>query len=567
MPAGNVIVIGSGIAGMTCAVHLAEAGVHVLLVSPFPSEQSQSVMAAGGINAVLSGNQTEDGSDSVAVHIEDTLRGGCDLAGARAVSGLCEGAEEIIRFLERIGTVFTVDEDGRPARRAFGGQSFRRTCFCGTSTGKQIVSALAMEVRRHEAAGRITRRLWSCFHSALIRDGVCRGVLLFDEGTRAISAETADAVVIATGGQNTLFGKTTGSTQCDGYTAGMLFLQGVDLKNLEFIQFHPTTLETSQKRMLISEAVRGEGGRLFTLRGKEQDPSAKKDERFYFMEEKYGPGGNLMTRDVVSQEIWRIGGEAYLDISSLKKTEIDRRLPEVRDLCRKYRGIDITREPIPVTPAVHFFMGGLAVHLNHETKVKNLFAIGECAAMYHGANRLGGNSLLAALHSARVAAGEIHARLSAGEPASGAGAGDAPDFGREAAQANADLQRRMSTTSAFPVMYIRDMLAETMRKHMGIVRTEASIDRGIADVEYYLEVAEKISYDSSVLPYELYSLKGILTLAKAALTCAKERRESRGAHYREDYPDMREACQAATIISYDEGGFRVWFDKERAYEN
>ena len=246
----QVIIIGSGISGMNCAVRCAENGVKVLLLSPFPSERSQSVMAAGGINAVTS--DCEEG-DSVASHIEDTIKGGAFIAGTDAVEGLCSNAGNIIRYLERIGTVFSTDGNGRPARRAFGGQSHKRTHYCGSSTGKQIVSALVMEARRYEAAGMIQRRLWCCFHSALIRDGVCYGAIVFDESKRALELIRADALIMATGGQNALFGKTTGSTQCDGYAAGKLLEQGVELKNLEFIQYHPTTLATSQKRMLISE--------------------------------------------------------------------------------------------------------------------------------------------------------------------------------------------------------------------------------------------------------------------------------------------------------------------------
>ena len=542
----EVLVIGSGISGMAAAVRCASMGLHVTLAAPFPSERSQSVMAAGGINAVLSEN---DEGDSVASHIEDTLKGGAGLGGQRAVSGLCEHASEILGYLESIGTVFSVDEKGRPARRAFGGQSHKRTYYCGASTGKQIVSALIMETRRYEAAGLIQRRLWSCFHSALIEDGVCYGALLYDEATRNLQPVYADAVVMATGGQNALFGKTTGSTQCDGYTQGRLFQQGVDLKNLEFIQYHPTTLETSQKRMLISEAARGEGGRLFYL---------ENGQRVYFMEDRYGERGNLMTRDVVSREIFLTNKEVFLDVSFLGERLIDQRLPEIRDLCRKYRGIDITKEPIPVAPSVHFFMGGFAVNLRHETNVRGLFAIGECASMYHGANRLGGNSLLAALYGGRIAAEEIAGREEARKR---------PDFTSFIDEQQHLLEKRQKTESKFPVAYVRDLLAETMQKDLGIVREEANLDSGIKDVDYYLEIADRIQYDNSVMPYFNYSLNGILTLARAVLTCAKARTESRGAHYRSDFPKTEADKCHATVISYEEGAYRTWLDKEGLYES
>ena len=540
-----VLIIGSGISGLSCAIKCAENGIFSLLVSPFPSERSQSVMAAGGINAVLP--DCDDG-DSAQCHIEDTLKGGCGIGGKEAVSGLCGKGAEIISYLERIGTVFSVNNDGRPAKRAFGGQSHKRTCFCGSSTGKQIVSALVMEARRYEAEGLIKRRLWSCFHSALIRGGRCYGALLYNESTGGLEAVYADAVVIATGGQNSVFGKTTGSTQCDGYAAGKLFMQGVELKNLEFIQYHPTTIETPQKRMLISEAVRGEGGRLFYN---------DSDRRVYFMEDKYGSRGNLMTRDVISREMFAAKKDIYLDISFLDKKEIDRRLPEVRDICKKYRGIDISKEAIPVAPSVHFFMGGIAVNNNHETNIRDLFAVGECASMYHGANRLGGNSLLAAVYSGWVAAEEISKRERSGKK---------ENFSETAEKENAALKSRSNTKSNFPVMYIRDMLAETMRAKLGIVRDKKTLDDAISDINYYLSVAEKISYDPSVMTYFNYSLTGILTLSKAIVTCAEIRKESRGAHYRSDHPESRDELCYPTIISYNNGGFDVRLDKEHEYE-
>ena len=542
----EVLIIGSGIAGMACAARLAKHGIRAALVSPFPSERSQYVMAAGGINAVLSDNNEGDTVDS---HVNDTLKGGSFLAGENAVRGLCAHGEEIIRYLESIGTVFSVDDHNMPLRRAFGGQSHKRTYYCGSSTGKQIVSALVMELRRFEASGMVSRRLRCHFHSALLKDGVCYGALLYDDISGQLEAFYADALVIATGGQNALFGKTTGSTLCDGYVAGKLFLQGARLKNLEFIQYHPTTVETAQKRMLISEAVRGEGGRLYY----EED-----GRRVYFMEEKYGEKGNLMTRDVVAREITMTGKPVFLDISFLDRKTIDERLPEVRDICQKYKNIDIAKDSIPVSPSVHYFMGGLAVHMNHETDLKNLFAIGECASIYHGANRLGGNSLLSAIYSGHIAADELAGRT---------GGTRFPDFVPILEHERSILKTGAKSKSSFPVMYIRDMLAASMNQELGVARNGKVLEEGIENVDYYISIAEHINYDSSVNPYENYSLPAILSLAKAVLVSALARKESRGSHYRSDFPDTDESLGYPTLIAFEEGKYRIFFDKEGNYES
>ncbi len=542
----DVIIVGAGISGMSCAVACAGHGLKVLLVAPYPSERAQSVMAMGGINAVTDNCEADD---SVESHIEDTLKGGSYLAGREAVTGLCSHAGEIIDYLEKIGTVFSVNSEGRPSKRAFGGQSHKRTHFCGASTGKQIVSSLIMEARRFEAEGFIERRFYTDFYSALIKDGRCYGALLFDERTERLQAVYSDALVMATGGQNALFGKTTGTVQNDGYAAGKLFMQGVELKNLEFIQYHPTTLETTQKKMLISEAVRGEGGRLFYMDG---------NERIYFMEDKYGPNGNLMTRDVVAREIYNTGKEVFLDITFLGKDKIHDRLLEVQDVCSRYRGIDITRSPIPVTPSVHFFMGGIAVKNNHESNIRNLFAVGEAASIYHGANRLGGNSLLAAIYSGRVAANEISGREMLIKT---------PKFGDEASRAEDELSRIGISDSSFPVMYIRDMAAEIMTQKLGIVRSEDSIKKAIEELEYYMYAAERIRYDNSVPRFLNYSLTGFLTLGRAVLESALERKESRGSHFRSDYPDTDEVFAYASLISYDGGNYKIRYDRKKEYES
>ena len=541
----KAVIIGSGIAGLSCAISLAEKGIKSVVASPFPPERSQSVMAAGGINAV----ELTGGPDSVEMHIQDTLAGGRYIAGRNAVTSLCKAAPSIVEQLERRGTVFTRDADGSVSRRAFGGQSYPRTCYCGASTGKQIVTALVMECRKYEALGLIERRTWTDFHSALIRDGVCCGALLFNESGFELYPEYADALVIAAGGQNALFGKTTGSMACDGYTAGKLFMQGAELKNLEFIQYHPTTMETPQKRMLISEAARGEGGRLFY---------EDNGRRVYFLEDKYGEKGNLMPRDIVSREIESAGRQVYLDVSFLGSDIIMDRIPEIHELCMKYRGIDITREPVPVSPSVHFFMGGLAVDLNHETNICNLYAAGECASIYHGANRLGGNSLLAAIYGGQKAAESVAGRDSMVTHHS---------FDSYVQDETAKLMSDLGSESRFPVMYIRDMAAQNLKEDLGIVRNEKRLRKGIEDVDFYLDIADKINYDSSVLPYFNYSLTGILTLARAVLVSADARHESRGAHFRSDYPEEDRELQAASVISYDNGAYRVRYDMEGRYEN
>jgi len=541
----KAVIIGSGIAGLSCAISLAEKGIKSVVASPFPPERSQSVMAAGGINAV----ELTGGPDSVEMHIQDTLAGGRYIAGRNAVTSLCKAAPSIVEQLERRGTVFTRDADGSVSRRAFGGQSYPRTCYCGASTGKQIVTAHVMECRKYEALGLIERRTWTDFHSALIRDGVCCGALLFNESGFELYPEYADALVIAAGGQNALFGKTTGSMACDGYTAGKLFMQGAELKNLEFIQYHPTTMETPQKRMLISEAARGEGGRLFY---------EDNGRRVYFLEDKYGEKGNLMPRDIVSREIESAGRQVYLDVSFLGSDIIMDRIPEIYELCMKYRGIDITREPVPVSPSVHFFMGGLAVDLNHETNIRNLYAAGECASIYHGANRLGGNSLLAAIYGGQKAAESVAGRDSMDTHHS---------FDSYVQDETAKLMSDLGSESRFPVMYIRDMAAQNLKEDLGIVRDEKRLRKGIEDVDFYLDIADKINYDSSVLPYFNYSLTGILTLARAVLVSADARHESRGAHFRSDYPEENKELQAASVISFDNGAYRVRYDMEGRYEN
>ena len=534
----QVLIVGSGISGLSCAIKLAENGVRSTLVSPYPSERAQSVMAAGGINAAIGDD------DSPEQHVSDTLTSGGNIAGREAVSGLCSSAAEIIDWLERLGVVFTRDNSGEVSLRTLGGQSRSRTVYAGAATGKQIMSALIREARKYECTEVITRLLGRQFYSALINDGKCYGAILYNEKTRKKETVYADAVVVATGGQNLLFGKTTGSTQCDGYVAAKLYEQGARLKNLEFIQYHPTTVETPQKRMLISEAARGEGGRLYYL---------ENGSRVYFMEQLYGERGNLMPRDVVAKCIYDAPSQVYLDVSFLGKKLIESRLAEVAEICSKYAGVDVTKESIPVYPSVHFFMGGLSVDKNHKTSIDNLYAVGECASRYHGANRLGGNSLLSAVYSGSVAAKAIEGL---------AISSDVPDFSDYISAQQKMLDARFESKSSFSAIYIRNEVSKLMNDCLGITRTEEKLKEGIHGIDYYISISDKLVYDLDVSPYIGYSIRPMMILARAILTSALCRKETRGAHIREDYPERSEKYEYCSVCDYENGEHVVSYVKE-----
>ncbi len=540
----TVLIIGSGISGLSAAISIAQGGGLAVLVSPCQSERAQSVMAEGGINAATVAPREDD---SISLHSDETFMAGCEIADPKAIGLMCARAPEIILELENMGVVFSRDNHGHISTREFGGQSKARTVFSGASTGKQIVNALARRVRFYEAKGAIIRRLNTHFVSAIIENGICYGVLLYDEAEEVIVEAKADAVILATGGQNLLFGKTTGSTLCDGSAAAVVFTQGALLKNLEFIQYHPTTIETPNKRMLISEAARGEGGRLFYMDG---------NERIYFMEDKYGNRGNLMPRDVVSREMYMTGKDIYLDISFLGKDTINKRIPEIKERCADYIQLDVTKQPIPVAPSVHFFMGGLAVNSRHQTNIKGLYAVGECASMYHGANRLGGNSLLAAYYSGSTAAKDIL------DCADNVTIKDSIDFKFYRQRVEDKFLAKNRKESNFPAVYILNQISVIMKDSLGIVRERQRLEHGLSDIDYYLSAVDKLYFNPSLSKYRNYMVKYNLILAKAILMSALSRTESRGSHYRADYPERSAEFAVASFAAFNNGDITITHAKD-----
>ena len=296
--------------------------------------------------------------------------------------------------------------------------------------------------------------------------------------------------------------------------------------------------------MLISEAARGEGGRLYYI---------ENGQRVYFMEDHYGEKGNLMPRDIVSKCIYDAPSQVYLDVAFLGEKVIRSRLLEVAQVCKKYAGIDVEKESIPVYPSVHFFMGGLAVDAQHKTSIDHLYAIGECASRYHGANRLGGNSLLAAIYGGRIAAKAI-AELPTSDIL--------PDFDAYIAEQTAAVAKVIDSKSRLSAIYVRNEIAKLMNDCLGITRTAEKLNEGISNVDYYLSIGDKLIFDSDVSPYVGYSIKPMLLLARAILTSALERKETRGAHIRNDYPERSAEYDRCSVCSYDNGAHHVSFEKE-----
>lgn len=390
----TLLIVGAGLAGLSAAWTAAEQGHQAILVSAQPSERAQSVMAEGGINAAL---DTKGEGDTPQQHEADTLRAACGLANPQAVHGLTQAAPQLVRQLDALGVQFNRTKQDDIDVRAFGGQKNKRTAFAQSDTGKQLVTAMIDAVRRWEVKKSVARLDHHVFETLLLDGNTCGGCVVRDTYTGEHMPIQADAVIMACGGMHGLFGDTTGSVSNTGEAVAELFRLGVPLANAEMIQYHPTTAKRGGRRLLISEAARGEGGRLYALRD---------GKPWYFMEERYPELGNLMPRDVTAREIWRVRQQTpvYLDMTQLSGEVFAHRLSGLREDCITYLGLDPKKQPIPVEPGIHYFMGGLRVDAQHRTNVRNLYAAGECCAQYHGANRLGGNSLLGAIYGGKIAA-------------------------------------------------------------------------------------------------------------------------------------------------------------------
>lgn len=553
----TIIVIGSGLAGLTASIKASLLNAKVLLFSPDYSERSQSVMAMGGINASLN---TKGQNDSSLEHYNDTINGGNHLNNHKAVKQLTTMAPELLKWLSDIGTSFTRDENNNIDLRYFGGQKKMRTAYAGARTGKQLVTALTTLCRKQEANGMINRLIGWRFLSLILYHDECLGVILLNENTQDIKAFYGDSVIIATGGMNKVFGKTSGSTLNDGSATGRLMLQSVKIANPEMIQYHPTTIDTPVKRMLITEAARGQGGRLYVV---------KDGKPWYFMEEWYPEFGALMPRDVVSRSIYKVcndlnlgidgKNQVYLDITHLDKETIEVKLDEVVEVCKQYLNLDVKKEPIPVYPGVHYFMGGIKTNYKHQTNIKRLYAAGECSCQYHGSNRLGGNSLLGA-----ICGGWISATEALKEPY----LKDVIHINKQHEIGNKLLDEEINQynkwlntefSNEFLSYNIENQIANIMNESMGIYRNENSLNNAINKITKLQEIAPLVNTKGSY--YDYIRILSLLLISKAMLYGALYRKESRGAHQRVEYPNTDdENFKKTTCITLVNNEIQVKFE-------
>ena len=542
VPEVKVNIVGAGLAGLAAVLTLSKVGIPSRLISVQTSERAQSNLAEGGINACLN---VMGENDRVSEHYKDTIKGGCDLADPNMAAELCLAAPGIIRELIGYGVPFQ-RENGKLVQRSFGGQKKKRTSYVKSSTGKMITAAMIDAVRRYECEGLVERLPHHELRQLLLRDGSCEGVLVHDN-YRGEDLCLTGSVILTMGGMNGMFtGQTTGSTANTGNAAAVLFSQGIEMANLEMIQYHPTTVQIAGKRMLISEAARGEGGRLFYY-GDSPDLPAEEKPKVWFMEDKYGEKGNLMPRDIVSREMAACGKEVYLDLTGLPHAVWEKKLSDLREEIIHYLAIDPRIDPVPVSPGIHFFMGGILIDEGHRTNVPGLYAAGECACGYHGANRLGGNSLLAAVYGGKTAA--FTAAADRKNETGGKSAGKDDKELRD--------QRRIHDPDGMGNQSSKDCVDPVSRillKSLPILRNEKDLSEGLTEIR---NLKRQMKEENSECVDTLSYCR--LLLAEAILMSAAARKESRGAHFVREYPERSEAFRRTTVARYAQGTVETEF--------
>jgi succinate dehydrogenase / fumarate reductase flavoprotein subunit len=570
----KIIIVGGGLAGLMATIRVAETGASVELFSIVPVKRSHSVCAQGGINAAK--NQKGEG-DTTWKHFDDTIYGGDFLANQPLVKRMCEEAPSIIDLLDRMGVTFNRTPEGLLDYRRFGGTLYHRTAFAGATTGQQLLYALDEQVRRHESEGKVKKFEGFTFLSTVIDpSGVCRGIAAMDLRSMEVKTFPADAVIFCTGGIGAIFGRSTNSVVCTGSAQSALFQQGVDYANGEFIQVHPTSIPGEDKLRLMSESARGEGGRVWVPRkqGDPRDPKTIPDsDRFYFLEEWYPKYGNLVPRDIATRAIHRIvyqeklgiNGQAavFLDVSHIDRATLDRKLEGILEIYEKFCGVDPREEPMKVFPGMHYTMGGIWVNNDDQaSNVPGIYAAGECEYQYHGANRLGANSLVSCIFGGGVAgpAAVKYARnLEKGTASVSASVFEAEQKRQDAK--NHSLLSNQGTEN--PISIWKEM-GDIMTEHVTVTRINKNLELAQNKLHELQERFRRINlsdgtkWSNQTLNFTR-ELENMLLLARVITLGALARNESRGAHYKPDYPDRDDVnwlktTRAKWLAASREGG-------------
>ncbi|TWU25156.1 Fumarate reductase flavoprotein subunit [Novipirellula galeiformis] len=563
----RVVVIGGGLAGLASTMKLAELGVKVDLISLTPVKRSHSVCAQGGINSC--NDATRQLGDDEWKHFDDTVYGGDFLNHQPPVKEMAFWAPKVIDLMDRLGVPFNRTGEGFIDRRRFGGTLYKRTAFAGATTGQQLLYALDEQVRRRESEGMVRKfEFWDFLAPIKDDDGRCRGVVAQDMVSMEIKSFPADAVVVATGGCGLVYGRSTMSVFCTGSAASRCYQAGAKYANAEFIQVHPTAIPGSDKLRLMSESARGEGGRVWVPK-KPQDSREPKqipeNERYYFLEERYPEYGNLVPRDIATREIFDICVNdglsvdpdrmcVYLDLTHIERSELDRKLGGILEIYEKFQGVDPRDEPMRIFPAVHYSMGGLwadyvkaenggleaGAPQNHMTNIPGLYAIGECDYHYHGANRLGANSLLSCIFTGLFTGPSIvnYANNQSG------GANDVPASVLSAA-VETQTKRHQDLLTGHPgrdenPYLIHQELGDLMTRVATVVRRNDQLSDAVEKIQDLHQRAMGVSLsdtgswtNQNVIFAK--SLQDMFPLAKTILKGALQRDECRGAHFKPDF--------------------------------
>lgn len=579
MSKGKIIIVGGGLAGLMATIKAAEAGVHVDLFSLVPVKRSHSVCAQGGINGAVN---TKGEGDSPWIHFDDTIYGGDFLANQPPVKAMCDAAPGIIHLFDRMGVMFNRTPEGLLDFRRFGGTQHHRTAYAGATTGQQLLYALDEQVRRYEVDGLVTKYEGWDFQSAVLDDeGQCRGIVATNMQTSEIQSFASDAVIMATGGPGIIFGKSTNSIINTGSAASILYQQGVKYANGEFIQIHPTAIPGDDKLRLMSESARGEGGRIWTY---------KDGKPWYFLEEKYPAYGNLVPRDIATREIFHvcedlklgINGEnmVYLDLSHKDPHELDVKLGGIIEIYEKFTGEDPHKLPMKIFPAVHYSMGGMWVDYNQMTNIPGLFAAGECDYSQHGANRLGANSLLSAIYGGMVAGPKAVEYINGLEKS----AEDLPSslYDGYLKVEQEKLDNILSMDGTENAYQIHRELGEWMTANVTVVRYNDRLKQTDEKIQELMDRYNKININDTARWSNqgasfTKQLWGMLQLARVITQGAYNRNESRGAHYKPDFPTRNDdewlkttiaefdAANNAPKLSYEDVDISLIKPRERDY--